>query len=57
MNKFLKILKKENGETNMVALILILAVIIALVIIFSEVLTGMFDDIWGSLFEESGDIV
>ena len=38
--------KKENGEANIIAVILILAIVIALVIIFRKQLKEMFDRIW-----------
>lgn len=49
----LKALKNEKGETNLVAIILILAVVIALVVIFKDELADIFDQIWSSI---SGDV-
>ena len=55
--KSINLLRNESGETNIVALILILAVIVALFILFSDKLTEMFNKIWGSLFEDSSDVI
>lgn len=45
----LKLLKNEKGETNLVAIILILAVVIALVVIFRGEIEDILDQIWGSI--------
>lgn len=48
-NNVLKLLKSEKGETNLVAIILILAVVIALVVIFRGEIEDILDKIWGSI--------
>ena len=52
-NSALKLLKNEKGETNLVAIILILAVVIALVVIFRGEIEKILDKIWGSI---GGDV-
>lgn len=49
----LKLLKNEKGETNLVAIILILAIVLALVFLFKGKLTKIFDDIWNKI---NGDV-
>ena len=49
----LKLLKNEKGETNLVAIILILAVVIALVVVFKDTITGILGKIWDSI---GGDV-
>lgn len=48
--KVLKLCKNESGETNIIAIILILAIVIALAIIFRNSLTSLFTKIWNSIF-------
>ena len=50
--KALKLLKNESGEANIIAIILVLAIVIALAIIFKKQLTALFDKIWNSLFSD-----
>lgn len=50
--KTLKLLKNESGEANIIAIILVLAIVIALAIIFKKQLTALFDKIWNSLFSD-----
>ena len=50
-------LKSERGDTNIIAIILILAIVIALAIIFKNQLTTLFNKIWGSLFTEVDKVV
>ena len=42
-------LTNERGEANIIAIILVLAIVIALAIIFKNQLSGLFNRIWGSL--------
>lgn len=46
-----ELLKNESGEANIIAIILILAIVIALAIIFRSQLTALFNKIWDSLFK------
>lgn len=50
-------LKNENGETNIIAIILILAIVIALAIVFRKQLTALFDKIWNSLFANVDNVL
>lgn len=52
-NNALKLLKNEKGETNLVAIILILAVVIALVVIFRGQIEKILDQIWTAI---GGDV-
>lgn len=52
-NNALKLLKNEKGETNLVAIILILAVVIALVVIFRGEIEKILDKIWSAI---GGDV-
>lgn len=40
----------ETGDTNIIAIILILAIVIALAIVFKTQLSTLFNKIWTSLF-------
>ena len=44
-------LKDERGETNIIAIIIILAIVIALAIIFRNQIAALFNKIWSSLFD------
>ena len=52
-NNALKLLKNEKGDTNLVAIILILAVVIALVVIFRGKIEKILDQIWTAI---GGDV-
>jgi len=47
--KMSKLWKNESGEANIIAIILVLAIVIALAIIFKNQITALFNQIWGSL--------
>ncbi len=47
------VLTNERGEANLIAIILVLAIVIALAIIFRGAIKDLFDSIWGT-FE--GDV-
>lgn len=49
--KISELLKNEDGEANIIAIILVLAIVIALAIIFRNQLTALFNKIWSSLFQ------
>ena len=55
--KTLKLLKNESGEANIIAIILVLAIVIALAIIFKKQLTALFDKIWNSLFSDVDNVL
>ena len=52
-NNALKLLKNERGETNLIAIILILAIVIVLVILFKDTLTDIVKNIWAKI---GGDV-
>lgn len=43
-------IKNEQGDTNIIAIILILAIVIALAIVFRRQLNALFTRIWDGLF-------
>lgn len=49
----LKLMKNEKGETNLVAMILILAVVIALVVLFRREIETILGKIWAAI---GGDV-
>lgn len=51
------VLTNERGEANIIAIILILAIVIALAIIFRNQLTGLFNRIWSSLFSNVDNVL
>lgn len=55
--KVCKLLKNESGEANIVAIILVLAIVIALAIIFKDALMDLFYKIWNSLFAEVDKVI
>lgn len=48
-NRVAKLMKKENGEANIVAIILVLAIVIALAIVFREAIGNLFTTIWAKI--------
>lgn len=51
------LMKKENGEANIIAVILVLAIVIALVVIFRKNIETIVNKIWGSIQGNIGDAV
>ena len=49
MQKIIDFLRGEKGEANIIAVILVLAIVIALVVIFRENIEQMVDDIWSNI--------
>ena len=49
-SKLKKLWNNESGEANIIAIILVLAIVIALAIVFKNQLSALFNKIWGSLF-------
>lgn len=49
--KLSKLFKNESGEANIIAIIIVLAIVIALALIFKDRIVALFDQIWGQLFE------
>ena len=55
--KLSKLWKNESGEANIIAIILVLAIVIALAIIFRNQLTALFNKIWNSLFADVDSVL
>ena len=55
--KLINLCKDENGEANIIAIILVLAIVIALAIIFRNQLTALFNKIWNSLFADVDNVL
>jgi len=55
--KLSKLWKNESGEANIIAIILVLAIVIALAIIFKNQLTALFNRIWNSLFNNVSNVL
>ena len=45
------LMKKENGEANIIAIILVLAIVIALVIVFRKSISNLVNKIWQNIAE------
>lgn len=56
-DKMVNLVKSESGETNLVAIILILAIVIALVVIFRGYLTDIFESIWNKIKGDVGSAI
>lgn len=52
-----KTLTEERGEANIIAIILILAIVIALAIVFRTQLSSLFNKIWASLFANVDNVI
>ncbi len=44
--------KSERGEANIIAIILVLAIVIALALVFRNQIKNLFDSIWGNMTED-----
>ncbi len=53
MGKANKLLKDERGDTNIIAIIIILAIVIGLAIVFKTQLSALFSKIWTNLFSNT----
>lgn len=52
-NSIKKMLTDERGETNLIAIILILAIVVALALVFKDAIKDLFDSIWAGII---GDV-
>lgn len=52
-NKIASIFKDEKGEVNIIAIIVILAIALALAVIFRNQIVKLFDQIWGKIWSNS----
>ena len=55
MNKIKSMLTKENGEANIVAIILVIAIVVALAIVFRESIGNLFNRIWAGITGNVGE--
>lgn len=55
--KAVKFMKDESGEANIIAIILVLAIVIALAIIFRTQISALFNKIWNSLFANVDNVL
>lgn len=55
--KVLESLRDESGEANIIAIILVLAIVIALAIIFRSQIMALFNRIWGSLSSNVSNVL
>lgn len=51
-----RLLKDERGETNIIAIILILVIVIGLVIVFKGHIETMVNNIWVRINQDAGSI-
>lgn len=56
-NNIRNYLKGEKGEANIIAVILVLAIVIALVVVFRKNIEEIVNQIWGSIRGNLGDAV
>jgi hypothetical protein len=54
--KLQQMLRKENGEANIIAIIIILVIVIALAIAFRKQIAGLFNSIWEAINGKKDDI-
>lgn len=47
------VLTEERGDTNIIMIVVILAISLALAIVFKNSLTGLFNSIWGSVTSQA----
>lgn len=52
-NKVVKFFKDEKGEVNIIAIIVILAIALALAIIFRNQIVKLFDTIWDGIWKNN----
>ena len=52
-NKVASFFKDEKGEVNIIAIIVILAIALALAVIFRNQIVKLFDQIWGGIWGDA----
>lgn len=52
-NKVASFFKDEKGEVNVIAIIVILAIALALAVIFRNQIVKLFDQIWDGIWDDS----
>lgn len=53
--KVVDLFKKENGETNIIAIVLLIVIVIALTVIFRQQITTLINSIWAKIFKDAQD--
>lgn len=53
-NSIYDLTHKENGEANIIAIILVLAIVIVLAVIFRRNIAQLFNSIWENIFSNVG---
>lgn len=53
--RFVEFLYDEDGEVNIIAMIVILAIAIALAVVFRTQIKQLFDRIWGAISQSTGN--
>lgn len=48
-----RFLKDEKGEVNIIAIIVILAIALALAVVFRNQIVKLFDQIWGGIWDSA----
>lgn len=56
-NKVCEMMVKENGEANIVAIILVIAIVVALAIIFRTKITALFNTIWNAIVGKTDSVI
>jgi hypothetical protein len=54
--KLYSMLKKENGEVNIIAIIVVLVIALALAMVFRSQIQQLFNKLWDSIFKNAGDV-
>lgn len=52
-----KVLEDERGETNIIAIILVLAIVIALALVFKNSLLSLFNQIWTEIVGDVSGVI
>lgn len=53
-NKVAHFFKDEKGEVNIISMIVILAIALAISVIFRDEIVKLFDQIWGDIWSDAG---
>lgn len=51
--KAVDLFKKENGETNIIAIVLLIVIVIALTVIFRQQITSLINSIWAKIRDDT----
>ena len=53
---FKNMLNEERGDTNFIAIILILAIVVVLAVLFKDKIVSLFNSIWGDMVGNTSGI-